>query len=73
MNEKIIQKLKEFRLKRSREEKIKPYFIFNDKQMMDLIEKRPKTKAELQTVQGFGEAKASKYGDEILGILVQGF
>ena len=65
----IFKELKDYRLKKSREENIKPYFIYNDNQLKDLISKMPRNKAKLQTVAGFGEAKANKYGDDILRIL----
>lgn len=65
----LIKQLKEFRLQRSREEKIKPYYIFSDKQMMDLIDKMPNSKEELLQVSGFGEVKTEKYGDVILKII----
>lgn len=64
-----IMRLKEFRLNQSRKENIKPYYIFNDAQMEELMEKNPKTKDELITVSGFGEKKVEKYGDAILTIL----
>ena len=67
--EDIIKKLKAFRLEISRAENIKPYFIFNDKQMMDLLEKMPKTKEELKNVSGFGEVKVNKYGENIIKII----
>ncbi|WP_111931099.1 HRDC domain-containing protein [Clostridium tertium] len=67
--EKLIKKLKEFRLQMSRAENTKPYIIFNDKQMTNLLEKMPKTKSELKEVSGFGEVKVEKYGDVILKIL----
>lgn len=70
--EKLIAELKAFRLERSRQEKVKPYFIFNDAQMADLIEKNPKDKTELCQVSGFGPVKAEKYGDVILEILGKG-
>ena len=65
----LISDLKVFRLKKSREENIKPYYIFNDAQMMDLISKMPDSKEELLNVAGFGQAKVNKYGDAILEIL----
>lgn len=65
----IFKELKEYRLNKSREEKIKPYFIYNDNQLKDLISKMPRNKEELQTVSGFGEVKANKYGDDILKII----
>lgn len=65
----LIAKLKEFRTKQSKLEKMKPYYIFNDAQMQDLISKHPRTKEELLSVSGFGSKKAEKYGDEILKII----
>ena len=67
--EQIVAELKAFRLERSRQEKIKPYYIFNDAQMEELIDKNPKSKEELCQVSGFGKVKADKYGEMILGIL----
>lgn len=65
----LVSKLRSFRLERSRAEKIKPYFIFNDAQMNELIRRKPKTEAELLQISGFGAVKCEKYGKEILGIL----
>ena len=61
--------LKEYRLEKSRQEKIKPYYIFNDKQLEDLITKMPRDREELLLVSGFGEIKVEKYGNDILKIL----
>lgn len=69
IKEKVKADLKAYRLERSRQEKIKPYYIFNDAQMEDLIQKNPECKTELCQVSGFGKVKAEKYGDEILNIL----
>ncbi|MEG2917831.1 MAG: HRDC domain-containing protein [Clostridium sp.] len=65
----LFKELKEFRLSQSRKENIKPYFLFNDNQLKNLISKMPVTKEELLTVAGFGEVKVRKYGEEILGIV----
>lgn len=65
----IFKELKAYRLKKSREENIKPYFIYNDNQLKDLISKMPRNKEELKNVSGFGEIKANKYGDDILRII----
>lgn len=65
----IFKELKKYRLDTSREEKIKPYFIYNDNQLRDLISKMPRNKEELLKVAGFGDIKANKYGDDILKII----
>ncbi|QZY55961.1 NERD domain-containing protein [Crassaminicella profunda] len=66
--ETLTTELKAFRLITSKAEKIKPYFIFNNAQMEDLIEKYPRTKEELLGVNGFGNVKVEKYGEEILKV-----
>ena len=68
-NEELIKKLKSFRMQISRTENTKPYFIFNDKQMMGLINRMPKNKVELKEVSGFGDIKIEKYGDALLKII----
>lgn len=68
-NANLIQQLKAYRLQQSKQNHLKPYYIFNDAQMNDLIEKMPKTIEDLLTVSGFGPAKVDKYGDDILKIL----
>ncbi|WP_312072114.1 HRDC domain-containing protein [Anaerotignum propionicum] len=65
----IFKELKAYRLNKSREENIKPYFIYNDKQLKDLISKMPRNNDELQAVAGFGELKINKYGNDILKIM----
>ena len=67
--ETLIKALKTFRLQQSRKENIKPYCIFNDNQMNDLIQKSPTDKNALLNVSGFGPVKTEKYGDAILEIL----
>ncbi|MEZ3426567.1 MAG: NERD domain-containing protein [Lachnospiraceae bacterium] len=67
--EELVRKLKAFRLEQSRKEKIKPYYIFNDAQMTDLIARAPQTREELLQISGFGNVKVEKYGAAILEIL----
>lgn len=65
----LTRELKKFRLEYSRAEGLKPYYIFNDAQMMDLIAKKPETEEQLLQVSGFGKVKVEKYGARILEIL----
>jgi len=67
----LSTRLKEYRLLTSKKENIKPYLIFNNVQMDEIIEKLPKTKDELLAVKGFGEKKVDKYGTDILKIINQ--
>lgn len=65
----IFNELREYRLDKSREEKIKAYYIYSDNQLRTLISEMPRNKEELQMVAGFGEVKIKKYGDDILRII----
>lgn len=67
----LYQMLKEYRLKKSREEEMKAYHIFTNAQMEELIEVKPKSLKEMRLIRGFGEARLSKYGLDILNILHQ--
>jgi superfamily II DNA helicase RecQ len=64
----IYLALKDYRLKVSKAEGIKAYMVYSNQEMDLLIEKNPKSKAELLQVKGFGEKKIEKYGENILNI-----
>ncbi len=66
----LVAKLKAFRLEKSRAENIKAYCVFTDKQLQELINRMPKTTAELLEVSGFGPVKVEKYGQGIIALLV---
>lgn len=65
----LYERLKTFRLEKSREESIKAYYIFTDAQLKDLVERLPKSKEELKSISGFGDVKVEKYGDMIINII----
>lgn len=65
----IFKELKAYRLKKSREEKVKPYFIYNNKQIKFIITRKPQTKDELKKIYGFGDIKVDKYGEDIISIV----
>lgn len=65
----IYKELREYRLNRSREEQIKPYFIFNNAELQEIIKRKPKTIGELKSIRGFGSVKCDKYGVDITNIV----
>lgn len=69
----VVAELKKYRLNKSREENIKPYFIFNDNQMNELIDNKVLTKEQFIEQKGFGLVKYEKYGEDILSILKKYF
>lgn len=67
--DKLIETLKKYRLDKSRALQIKPYFIFNNAEMEDLIKANPKNKEEFIKIKGFSEKKYEQYGEEIINII----
>lgn len=65
----VYKELREYRLKKSNEEGIKPYLIYNNKQLEDILSSMPKDKNALLSISGFGEVKVDKYGYDIINIL----
>lgn len=65
----IYTELKRYRLQKSRDEKIKPYFIYNNAQMEELIKHMPSSKEDLIKIRGFGSTKYDLYGEDILSII----
>ena len=63
--------LRTWRATRARQEGIPPYLIANNKQLAKMIKLRATTKSALAKVGGVGDAKTTKYGDEIMQIIVQ--
>lgn len=65
----LYTELKSYRLKKSREENVKAYFIFTNAQLDELILKMPDSLERLKSIPGFGELKSGKYGQDLLAIL----
>jgi len=65
----IYKELKEYRLNKSREENVKPYFLYNNQELEAIIKVKPKTIEELKSIRGFGAVKCEKYGGDIIGII----
>lgn len=65
----LYKSLKQYRYEISKAEGVKPYFIYNNAQMEDLISAMPKTLDEIKKISGFGDIKCQKYGNAILEII----
>jgi len=50
-------------------ENLKPYWVFTNSELDEIVERRPRTIADLLAIKGFGETKTAKYGAAILEIV----
>lgn len=65
----IYAMLKAYRLETSRKGNLKPYWVFTNSELDEIVERRPRNIADLIAIKGFGETKAAKYGAAILEIV----
>lgn len=65
----LKNKLRKYRYNKATSLKYKPYFIFNDKTLNDIVLKKPSNTEELKKVYGISDVKIKKYGKDILKII----
>ena len=70
-NQELIKKLKVYRYNQAKNDHVKPYFIFTNKVLENLVKEKPKTLDDLHKIAGFGDVKVEKYGQEIIEIINQ--
>ncbi len=64
----LFNLLRDWRSQKSKKEGVPPYILFTNQQLADIVKKRPQSLAELTQIDGIGNGKSQKYGDDILGI-----
>ncbi len=67
----FFEEFKALRTKIAKEEQVPPYIVFSDKTLIELSDKLPLTKEEFLEINGVGEAKWEKYGEEFLKLTSQ--
>jgi ATP-dependent DNA helicase RecQ len=62
----LFDVLRNVRLDLARARGVPPYVIFHDTTLRDMVQRRPKTIADLHDVYGVGAKKAADFGDAFL-------
>jgi len=65
----LLAALKKWRRDRARAENVAPFVIFHDSVLERIASKRPRSTPELAQVYGVGEAKLTRFGQDLLGVL----
>ena len=63
------EKLRAWRLERSKSDGVPPYVVFHDKVLHEIAEARPSSVGELAQISGVGPAKLERYGAEVLALI----
>ncbi|MBE6051039.1 MAG: DNA helicase RecQ [Clostridium sp.] len=69
LDKELFNKLKSWRRERAIKEGIRPYIIFSDATLIEIVNRIPKSKEELFDIRGVGEKKVLKYGEDIIKII----
>lgn len=67
--EDLIKRLKKFRLEKSREKKIPAYYIFNDEELMKIVDSNIKTIDELKNSNILNNTKLNLHGKDIINAI----
>lgn len=67
----VFDALRAWRSERAREQGVPAYVILHDRTLHELAARRPLSADELLSVPGIGQAKADRYGEALLRVLVQ--
>jgi superfamily II DNA helicase RecQ len=68
-DELLLKRLKEWRKQRAEKEGIPVYIIANNKELLAIVQSKPKSKEALKQIKGYGKKKIEKYGDDVLKII----
>ena len=65
----LWQALKAKRMELAREQGVPPYVIFHDSTLLEMLNRKPKNLIELGQINGVGQSKLTRYGDDFLQVL----
>ena len=65
----VFSKLRELRKELASKDGVPPFVVFTDEQLASIVKQKPENLGKLTAIQGIGQAKAEKYGKQILEAL----
>jgi len=67
----LFNTLRDWRSERAKADGIPPYVICNNRQLAEVVRARPDTLTALGAIEGFGEGKLKRYGQELLALVAR--
>ncbi len=68
-DEELFERLRDWRISRAADEKVPAYVVFTDLTLQAIAEARPADSRALLRINGVGQAKLTKYGDDVLALV----
>jgi superfamily II DNA helicase RecQ len=72
VDEGLVERLRDWRMERSREDAVPAYVVLHDATLRELASIRPRSHGELAEIKGLGPVKIERYGDDLLAVLDAG-
>ncbi|MEO8452839.1 MAG: HRDC domain-containing protein, partial [Gemmatimonadota bacterium] len=70
-NAPLFEALRARRLELARTDRVPPYVVASDRTLHELAELKPRSIEALQGIYGIGPAKAAKYGQDLLAVILR--
>ncbi len=70
-DEGLVDRLRDWRLERSREDAVPAYVVLHDATLRELASVHPQSHEELAGIKGLGPVKIERYGDDLLAVLTE--
>lgn len=68
-NEPIFNTLRSWRYEMSKKEGVPSYIVFTNKQLAEIVSKKPASLNQLSQIDGIGPGKMQKYGTQVLDLI----
>lgn len=68
----LFEILRKWRAERAHKDGVPPYVLLTNRQLLAVIKNRPQSKTEFMKINGIGQSKADRYGDELLNFIKMG-
>lgn len=65
----LYEMVRRWRAKKAHDEGAPPYVILTNRQLAEIVQARPNTRAGLGRIDGIGEKKLDRYADDLLALL----
>ena len=67
----LWQLLRELRMALAQDQKVPPYVIFSDSSLLEMLHTKPQSLLQMSHINGVGEKKLDRYGDDFLALIQQ--
>ena len=67
----LYQALARERMRLARKHRVKPYIVFHDKALQEMVSKMPETISEMAMINGVGETKLERFGRDFLAVIAR--